>query len=130
MTLAQPLSLAELSTTERGRIRESDALEWILNRYPEWRLVERNVRFARGELDLIFRDGTTLVFVEVRSLARPMADEFVLESLSGKKALALKRSMDFYLRLRLEKLGGFDEVRFDLLACEGTSWIHYPGVEL
>ena len=130
MTLAHSLSYESRSTTERGKIREAEALEWLLNRNPAWELVERNVRFARGELDLIFRDGKTLVFVEVRSLSRPMGDEFVIESISGKKALALKRSMNFYLNLRLEKLGGFEEVRFDLLAREGDVWIHYPGVEL
>ncbi|RYZ67754.1 MAG: hypothetical protein EOP09_10530, partial [Proteobacteria bacterium] len=86
--------------------------------------------WARGELDLIFRDDRTLVFVEVRSLARPLDDEFIIQSFSGRKALSLKRTMDFYLNHRLEKSGRFEEVRFDLLACEGGQWIHYVGIDL
>lgn len=35
------------------------------------RLVERNYRCRRGEIDLIMRDATTLIFVEVRFRASP-----------------------------------------------------------
>lgn len=32
-----------------------------------YRVLERNVRLGRGELDLVARDGDTLVFVEVKT---------------------------------------------------------------
>jgi putative endonuclease len=32
-----------------------------------WRIVDRNVRTASGEIDLIALDGSTLVFVEVKA---------------------------------------------------------------
>jgi len=49
---------------EAGRRAEQDACEYLQRR--GLRLVERNYRCARGEIDLIMRDRDTLVFVEVR----------------------------------------------------------------
>lgn len=48
-----------------GRNAEQRAFEFLSARglHP----VARNFRCARGEIDLVLRDGTTLVFVEVRA---------------------------------------------------------------
>ena len=35
-----------------------------------WRVIERNARTRRGEIDLIAFDGATLVFVEVKGVRR------------------------------------------------------------
>jgi putative endonuclease len=48
----------------RGRRAERAALRHL--RLRGLRLVARNYRTRGGEIDLIMRDGTTLVFVEVR----------------------------------------------------------------
>ncbi len=53
----------------RGAQAEQAALEHLMQR--GLRLVARNVRYRAGELDLVMRDGPTLVFVEVRARARP-----------------------------------------------------------
>lgn len=57
-------SLVKLDTAARGAHAEDLALAYLLGE--GLLLVERNVRSRRGELDLVMRDGGTLVFVEVR----------------------------------------------------------------
>ncbi len=54
----------KLATTARGARAEQRALDYLQGQGMV--LVERNVRSRRGEIDLVMRDGGTLVFVEVR----------------------------------------------------------------
>ena len=56
------------TTTTRGREAEARAAHY-LERCGQ-RVVERNFRVRGGEIDLICRDGRTLVFVEVRQRSR------------------------------------------------------------
>lgn len=48
-----------------GRVGEQAVVDWTRRR--GWRLVARNVRVGRGELDLIAFDRATLVFAEVKT---------------------------------------------------------------
>ncbi len=48
----------------RGRLAEQRAAEFLLQ--SGLVILQRNYRCRRGEVDLIVRDGDTLVFVEVR----------------------------------------------------------------
>lgn len=52
------------TTTTRGREAEERAARYLTAHGQ--REVARNFRIRGGEIDLIFRDGQTLVFVEVR----------------------------------------------------------------
>lgn len=52
------------SPGERGRRAEDLAIAHLVR--AGLRLLERNVRAGRGEIDVIMRDGAALVFVEVR----------------------------------------------------------------
>lgn len=54
-------------TNEVGRRNEARAVAFLIDR--GYAIVERNWRCKVGELDLVARDGDTLVFVEVRSRA-------------------------------------------------------------
>lgn len=56
------------TTTARGREAENAAAAYLEKH--GLRLVERNFRVRGGEIDLICRDGATLVFVEVRQRSR------------------------------------------------------------
>lgn len=49
----------------RGRAGENAACEELVRHGCE--ILERNVRAAGAEIDVVARDGRTLVFVEVRS---------------------------------------------------------------
>ena len=56
------------TTTTRGREGETRAAQYLERRGQ--RVVERNFRVRGGEIDVICRDGKTLVFVEVRLRSR------------------------------------------------------------
>ncbi|MEA3284682.1 MAG: YraN family protein [Synergistota bacterium] len=49
---------------EKGKRGEDLACRYLRNL--GWSILERNVRFRRGELDIVAKDGDTLVIVEVR----------------------------------------------------------------
>ena len=74
--LVEPASTAPPSPRQtRGRIGEQAAADLLRER--GYRLLDRNVRYTWGELDLVVEDGQTIVFVEVRartsnSLGSPM----------------------------------------------------------
>jgi len=56
------------TTTTRGREAETLAAQYLTRH--GLRIVARNFRIRGGEIDLICRDGRTLVFVEVRLRSR------------------------------------------------------------
>lgn len=53
-----------ISTTQSGKNAELIAEKFYLNK--GFRLVERNFRWARGEVDLILENGSLLLLVEVK----------------------------------------------------------------
>lgn len=63
-TPGNPGPVASASRRAIGAAGEDAALRWLRERGLQ--LLARNVSFAFGEIDLIMRDGATLVFVEVR----------------------------------------------------------------
>lgn len=86
------------------------------------KLVTRNYRIGggphrpAGEIDLIMRDGDTLVFVEVRS-RRSAAHGGAAASIGQGKRRRIIRAAQHYL-LRLDRL---PPCRFDVVALEGES---------
>lgn len=48
-----------------GRSGEDEAVRYLTGR--GWQILERNWRCRDGEIDIVARDGRTLVFVEVRT---------------------------------------------------------------
>jgi len=52
-------------STAEGRRGEDAACAWLIRR--GYQLIARNVRLARGELDIIARQQDLLVFIEVKS---------------------------------------------------------------
>lgn len=83
-----------------------------------YQAVERNFRCRAGEIDLIFRDGATWVFVEVktRSGSRYGAGR---EAVGKAKQAHLQRAAMFYLQRK--RLGDvpfrFDVVEIDTSQC-------------
>jgi putative endonuclease len=73
-----------------------------------YRLVARNVRSRRGELDLVARDGKVLCFVEVRLRRTPA---LAAESVDARKQRSLIRAAQQYLAAnRLDVPCRFDVV--------------------
>lgn len=79
-------------------------------------IVGRNVRAGGGEIDLIARDGQTLVFVEVR-YRESGAFGTPEDSVGVPKRLRVARAARRYLA----EIGpsGWTEARFDVVAVEG-----------
>jgi putative endonuclease len=59
-------------------------------------LVKQNWHCGVGEIDLIMRDGTTLVFIEVRKRSSH-AYGGALQSIAGGKTNRIRRAVDAYL---------------------------------
>ncbi|MEW9899416.1 YraN family protein [Chitinivorax sp. PXF-14] len=85
------------------------------------RIVERNYRCRFGEIDLIARDGNTLVFVEVKARA---SGDFggARYSITGAKQRKLWTTAQHYLAtLGSEPPCRFDAVLFE--ASDAPSWL-------
>jgi putative endonuclease len=61
------VTAASKSTQALGRTGEDIACEYLLKK--KYDIIARRFRLFRGEIDIIARDGGTLVFVEVKARA-------------------------------------------------------------
>jgi putative endonuclease len=100
---------------------ESDARRLLEDAGLVW--IDANVRYKVGELDLVMRDDTALVFVEVRARASRSFGG-AAASVDHRKQLRLKRAANCYL---LAKYGqrNWPPCRFDVVAYEAgrPNWI-------
>jgi putative endonuclease len=106
-----------------GLAGELAVRQHVINR--NWRLIDHNVRWREGELDLIALDGRTLVFAEVKTLVARGADGkssfSPFESIDRRKQnqirmLARRWITDELRRLRAEHGMSFNDFRFDAFA--------------
>ena len=98
---------------EQGRQWEDAALAY-LGRHGLV-LVEANFRCKLGEIDLILRDGTTFVFVEVRQRAAG-APVSAADSIGPAKIRRIIRAAEFYLQ-RFDRM---PPCRIDVVAINGS----------
>jgi len=77
-----------------------------------YRILERNYRTSLGEIDIIARDGETLVFIEVKARSNARFGPPQL-SVDHRKQLKITRVALAYLS---QKKGPPDLCRFDVLA--------------
>lgn len=85
------------------------------------RILERNFRCRQGEIDLIGREGNTIVFIEVKYRRTDQCGT-PAEAVNMSKQLALCKTADAY---RMKKhLYGNVSFRFDVIAILGreTTW--------
>lgn len=92
-----------------GRAAEENACRFLRSRGYE--IVARNWRTVRGEIDVVARDGSTLVFVEVKSRSRSDfgGPEAAVHPAKQRRLIAAAR--DF-----LSRTGCRLPVRFDVVA--------------
>ena len=100
-------------STNSGSQAELQACEYLLAR--GLKLVEKNYRCKRGEIDLIMRDGNSLVFVEVR-YRKNFDYGGAAASITAKKQEKLQLTALHYMQHR----SGQCNVRFDVIAITGT----------
>jgi putative endonuclease len=84
--------------------------------------VQRNFRCRMGEIDLILRDGDTLVFAEVR-LRRGTGYGGAAASVTHAKRARIVAAARHFLSGKRERACRFDVVVLDRLAPDAIDWI-------
>ena len=98
------------TTAQLGRIAEDHAARYL--RSKGYRVVERNYRTRRGEIDIIAEHRKTLVFVEVKS--RTSTDDFdPRDSVTPGKQHHIMLAAAAYLRNR-DRTTRFDVVEVEI----------------
>ena len=79
-----------------------------------WEIVERNARTRHGEIDIVARDGRTLVFVEVKGARAGTAfgPEKPILAIGHRKQRQVRRLATAWMSERRD-LPRYDEIRFD-----------------
>lgn len=104
-----------------GRAAEALAAEHLRAR--GLAIVGRNVHSRHGEIDLVARDGSTLVFVEVR-LRRPGRHGDAADSITAaKRARLVAAAREYLARLPRTPDCRFDVVLLDGLDAARIEWI-------
>lgn len=104
-----------------GPAAEKLAVEFLLRN--GLTLIESNFRSRHGEIDLIMRDGDTLVFAEVR-LRSHSAFGGAAGSITAAKQNKIVRTAQFYLQqTRSRAPCRFDAVLLDSLDAKRVEWI-------
>lgn len=99
-----------------GVTGEDRAAAWYVERGYE--VVERNWRSRSGEIDLVLRQGTTLVFSEVKTRSgRTFGEPF--EAVTRIKQSRLRRLAAEWLRSRASRFGHPMDIRFDVVSVSG-----------
>jgi putative endonuclease len=102
-----------------GRAAEEAAARYLEAR--GWRILGRNVRVGRGELDLIVRRGPVLAFVEVKA-RRTRSCGTPEDAVDAAKRRQVARLAELWLAARPWAMGGVRDVRFDIVAVDLTSY--------
>ena len=100
---------------KRGEGAEQAALDYLLA--AGLTLVARNWRCRRGEIDLILREGATLVFVEVRQRSDTRFGGAGASITARKQSRILLAAQHFLMANALTD----DDCRFDCILLSGTS---------
>ncbi len=97
---------------ERGASAEAAAAAWLEAR--GYRVLARNHRTRRGEVDLVCSEGAVLCFVEVRSRSRLDYGSPAASVTMAKARRVVSAAMDWALRH-----GGLEQaMRFDVVAVD------------
>jgi putative endonuclease len=86
-------------------------------------IVARNVRSRFGEIDLVAREGDTLVFVEVRLRRSPGFGGAAASITAAKRARLVKAAAGYLATLRSEPACRFDAVLLDGLDPGRIEWL-------
>ncbi|MBM4265143.1 MAG: YraN family protein [Deltaproteobacteria bacterium] len=100
----------------RGRAAEDAACALLVRE--GYRVLERNVRLAGAEIDVIARDGEVVVFVEVRSRSSRRHGG-PLETIGATKRVRIARAASAWLAARQRRGGRYPPARFDVV---GVDW--------
>ena len=95
---------------------DSENLAEVFLKHTGYRIVARNYRNTIGEIDIIAREGRTLVFVEVKARRNPRFGS-AKTAITREKKMRLTRTALWYLK----ETGQSDiSARFDVVTVDGT----------
>jgi putative endonuclease len=94
---------------ELGRIGETRAASYLTTR--GWQIVDRNVRYREGEIDIIAARGGVLAFIEVKT-RRSTTFGSPAEAVTWKKQRRIRALASRYLA---ERHPGARAIRFDVV---------------
>ena len=101
-----------------GRAADEVAARHLQSR--GWRVLGRNVRVGRGELDIIARRGPVLAFVEVKARRSDVCGS-PEDAVSPRKRRQVARLAELWLAARPWALERVADVRFDIVAVDATT---------
>jgi putative endonuclease len=99
----------------RGDAAEEAVVRWLGARGA--RVLDRNVRVGRLEIDVVVCDGPVVALVEVRTRG-PRAWERPIASVRHEKRDRLRRAAAILWARRFSKLPGVERLRFDVAAVD------------
>jgi putative endonuclease len=105
-----------LSTLEAGHIAEQKALAYLLEQ--GLKFVGQNYSCRLGEIDLIMREGTHLVFIEVRSRSNQNFGGGLASITYAKRQKIIKTTSHYLMK---HKLYERFPIRFDVISIDGSS---------
>jgi putative endonuclease len=94
-----------------GKEGENRAVQFLKKK--EYKVLDRNVRFSIGEIDIIAKIQKTLVFVEVKT-RRTAKYAHPIEAVDTKKRQKIRRMGFRYFRIKNYERRGFT-IRFDII---------------
>jgi putative endonuclease len=86
-------------------------------------IVERNFRTRHGEIDLVARDGASLVFVEVRMRSRGDFGGAAGSVTAAKRARWIAAAQGYLAKIGREPACRFDVVLLDALDASRVEWV-------
>ena len=104
-------------TRGRGVSAEEDGVAWLRRRGLE--ILDRNVEYRAGEIDVVARDGDTLCFIEIKARASGRFGGAV-RAVGRRKQRQIAAAAALYLATHAHD----GPCRFDVLAmdADGTAW--------
>lgn len=96
-----------------GDAGEAAAAEYLASL--GYRIVRRNLRGPAGEIDIVARDGTTFVFVEVKARRNGRYGS-ALRAVDARKRARIRAAAADYLQF----VAPGANIRFDVLAIDGN----------
>lgn len=101
-----------LTDSRQQKGKEGEALAAAFLERRGMRITDKNVRCSMGEIDLVGRDGKTIVFIEVKA-RRTTGRGLPQQAVSAEKQRKLTRLAQWYIKNK--RLEGHS-VRFDVVA--------------
>lgn len=99
---------------KKGLFGESLACEFLKSK--GYKIIERNFRIRGGEIDVIAKDGKTLVYVEVKTRSQKVFGE-PEEAINWYKIKFLERAAKFY-RANRKNIRLPDQERIDVVSVD------------